>query len=610
MMSSFQTAMALHPAKEEALLVWINGLQLDAPVQRLTHLQDGILLLKFVYKLKGEEPSQAPVHLPQAERLSIISDFLHGVCHGEECVVLALAKGRMLELELTKLQIAAMLRYVQRGASGLSLREGLDKLLTTSSLTHTSSVSSTSSFSDDGSPFFPRTCRSPLVNFVELDTVASSSFIGSPLQELMSTPQVQVKRLRKELAREGDVRDELERELAERITLLSEKEGQIGQLQHRLQRLQRDQEEMEKEHKATLAELQQKNDGLLTRVHEVLKQCRDFKTDNVQKEKRIDELMEENGVLASQVRNTFTQLTRAEEEIAKLTEAHSSSQTEWGNKRDLLQRELNQALTDRESLSEQIQILQGKISVLEDELAKLSQQPQEKGEVLGPIVEREKLQQEVADLTLKLSQLEETISLLETEKMSVETLLAEERMAFEKETLRLEGRVADLQQSINNIQVEKDAQEQASRIKQETLALQIAALETELTHLQQLEVQLTTAIATAAELRQQRGMLEAKVTSLEDMVQSLQSKCQNMEGENATQQEVLNAVRENLQNAQISLAEYEKKLADHEKVVEENASLRARICALDDTIADLQTEMDAERKEALSFLRQTSSRKL
>lgn len=39
----------------------------------------------------------------------------------------------------------------------------------------------------------------------------------------MSTPQVQVKRLRKELAREEDVRDELERELAEHIGLLSEK---------------------------------------------------------------------------------------------------------------------------------------------------------------------------------------------------------------------------------------------------------------------------------------------------------------------------------------------------------------------------------------------------
>ncbi|KAK3531382.1 hypothetical protein QTP70_018179, partial [Hemibagrus guttatus] len=578
----------------------INGLQLDEPVQRITHLQDGILLLKLVYKLKGEEPSQTPVHLPQAERLSIISDFLHSVCHVEECVILTLAKGRMLEMELTKvvlllcyyglvnnslvpkvdyeieLQMATMLRFVEQGTSGLSLRAGLDKLLTTSSLIQTSSLSSMSSISEDGSPIFPRV-RPLLVNFVELDTVASSSFVGSPLQELMSTPQVQVKQLRKELAREGDVRDELEQELSERIALLSEKEGQISQLQHKLQRLQRDQEEMDKEHKATLIELQQKNEGLLTRVHEVLKQCRDLKTDNSQKERRIDELMEENGSLAAQVRNTFSQLARAE---GGSRQSNRSSQV----------------LPDGECLSEQIQILQGKISVLEDELAKLSQQPQEKGEVLGPIVEQEKLKQELLDLTLKLSQLEETISLLEKEKMSVETLLVEERRSFEKETLRLEGLISDLHQSINNIQAEKDAQEQASRTTQEALTSQIAALETDLARLQQLEVQLTEEIATSAELRLQRGMLEAKVTSLEDMVNMLQSKCQNMEAENATQQEVLNAVRADLQNAQISLVEYEKKLADHQKVVEENASLRARISALDDTITNLQTEIDAERK--------------
>ena len=41
----------------------------------------------------------------------------------------------------------------------------------------------------------------------------------------------------------------------------------------------------------------------------------------------------------------------------------------------------------QECLSEQIQILQGKISVLEDELSKVSVQLQEKGEVLGPVME-------------------------------------------------------------------------------------------------------------------------------------------------------------------------------------------------------------------------------
>ncbi len=45
----------------------------------------------------------------------------------------------------------------------------------------------------------------------------------SPVQDVMSTPHFQLKRLRKELAHEGDVRDELEKELANQISIISEK---------------------------------------------------------------------------------------------------------------------------------------------------------------------------------------------------------------------------------------------------------------------------------------------------------------------------------------------------------------------------------------------------
>ncbi|KAL7825472.1 hypothetical protein AOLI_G00326790, partial [Acnodon oligacanthus] len=255
-------------------------------VERFGDLQDCWLLLKLVYKLKGQEPSQAPVDLTQEQRQYIILDFLHGVCQeqivlpSEEPtsnreqqeiqlakVVLLLCFIGLINNELvpkvefeTELQMASMFRHVQQGEQGFSLSEGLHKLLTVSPLLHTSSSSSTSSYSEEGSPFFTRS-RSPLVSFLELNTVASSSFVSSPIQEIINTPQVQLKRLRKELAREGDVRDELERELSEHISTISEKEGQISQLQHRLQRLLRDQEELEKEHKFALLELQQKNEG-------------------------------------------------------------------------------------------------------------------------------------------------------------------------------------------------------------------------------------------------------------------------------------------------------------------------------------------------------------
>ncbi|XP_076833595.1 nuclear mitotic apparatus protein 1 isoform X4 [Brachyhypopomus gauderio] len=614
--------MDLHPSKESALLQWINGLNLGEPVERLAQLQDGCLLLKLVYKLKGEEPSQAPVHLPPNERLSIISHFVNSVCQAELCGPPSLdstSVGKQLELAKVvlllcyygfisrglvssvdfkaELQVVALFRYVRGEANSLSLCEGLDRILTTSSLINCHSSSSVSSLGD-GSPIFPRSSSSPLVGFLELNTVASSSFTGSPVQETMNTPQVQVRRLRKELAREGDVRDELEQELAERTATLSEKEGQIFQLQHRLQRLLRDQEELEKDHKASLVELQEKNDGLLKRVHEVLKQCQDLKTDNCQKEKRIDELTDENGTLAAQVRSTFSQLASAEEEITKVTEAHQLSQAEWGSRRDSLQKELSQALADRECLGEQIQILQGKISVLEDELAKVSVQLQEKGEVLGPIVEWERLKQDLADLTLQRSELEENISRLEREKTEIEMLLAEERRSFERETLRMEGLISDLQRAVDGIRAEREAQEEASRENQQILTARISSLETDLAHLQQLEAQLTTEIAISAELRMQRDELEAQVVSLENMLNELQTKCQAMGTENEAQQEALHTLRADLQIAQVSLVEYEEKLTDHQRVVEENASLRDRISALDDTIDLLQNEVDGERKRS------------
>ncbi|XP_026867937.2 nuclear mitotic apparatus protein 1 [Electrophorus electricus] len=618
--------MDVHPSKESALLEWINSLHLGEPVERMAQLQDGCLLLKLVYKLKGEEPNQAPVHLPPTERLSIVSDFVFTVC--QQCTPLSwdnTSTGKKLDLELAKvvlllcyygfinrgmvpsmeyktwMQIVAMFRYVKDGANSLSLCDGLDKILTMSSLINCPSSSSVSSLSD-GSPIFTRSGSSPCVSFLELSTVASSSFVDSPSQEIMNTPQMQLRRLRKELANEGDLRDELERELSEHTIALSEKEGQLSQLQHRLHCLLRDREELEKDHKATLMELQEKNEGLLKRVHEVLKQCKDLKTDNSQKEKRIDELTEENGTLAAQVRSTFAQLASAEEEIAKLTEIHEFSQAEWGSKRDALQKELSQALVDRECLSEKIQILQGKISVLEDELSKVSVQQQEKGEVLGPIVEQEKLKQDLADLTLKHSQLEENISRLKREKLDIELLLSEERLSFEKETLRMERQISDLQEAVNSIRAEREAQEEVSRENQQILTARISSLENDLAHLQQLEVQLTAEIAISAELRKQREKLEAQVASLEDLVNGLQIKCQGMGSENEAQQEALTAVRADLRIAQVSLVEYEMKLADHQKVVEENSSLHTRISALDDTIVLFQNEVERERKRGEEVL--------
>ncbi len=70
------------------------------------------------------------------------------------------------------------------------------------------------------------TCRvafDSLLNDKFLKNTVTYLISRSPVQDVMSTPHFQLKKLRKDLAHEGDVRDELEKELANQISIISEK---------------------------------------------------------------------------------------------------------------------------------------------------------------------------------------------------------------------------------------------------------------------------------------------------------------------------------------------------------------------------------------------------
>ncbi|XP_050985036.1 nuclear mitotic apparatus protein 1 isoform X1 [Labeo rohita] len=618
--------------KAGPLLAWMNTMFPEKHVWEFVPMRDGLRLLKICFKLRGMENFEDFKTLSLYKKVEVIFSFLHDDFHltkRQSSLILQKINGGIdLELQVAKValllcyctfkkgimppmdsnteeEITSMFRFVKDDTDSLSLDEGLEQFLDQDSFmnsTYSSSMSIGSSplYTDDESPIVGRFQRPPRVQFQELCTVASSSD-SSPIQDLMSTPHFQLKKLRKELAHEGDVRDELEKELANQINIISEKEGLISQLQHRVERMLREHGELEKDHKAALLELQEKNESLLHRVHEVLKQCQDLKTDNSQKERKIDELTEENGTLTAQVRNAFAQLARAEEEVAKLTLAHESAQAEWKNRKEFLEKELNEAVTHRDCLSEQVQILQGKISVLEDELKKA--QSQEKGEVLGPIMEWEKLKQELADLTRQLAQLQDTISRLEKEKAELEALLAEERCSFEKETKRLQMVVFDLEQSINNIRLERETLQEALQTQKEMLTAQISALESDVSRLQQVEVQLSAEIKISADLRQQREKLEGKVASLDKMVHALHAEIQGLEVERASQQDALNALIVDLQSARATIQEYENKLEEHQNVVQENESLKKEACTLQQEINEhLQTNGDLQ--EQINILRQ------
>ncbi|XP_065136505.1 nuclear mitotic apparatus protein 1 isoform X2 [Paramisgurnus dabryanus] len=622
--------MKVNKVKAEALSIWMNGMFPDEPFRQSVHIKD--MLMRICCKLQEKEECEQLKSLPLDNKVEIVLNILHNDFHfsrtQSSLISQKINQGVDVELQLAKVAlllcycsfkkknlvpmststeavIASMFHFVKDNAEGLSLDEGLDQFLTQDSVMNVSSSSSDSGagssfYIDDESPLFSRFHRPPRVQFQELCTVASNSD-GSPIQDIMSTPHFQLKKLRKELAEEGDIRDELEKELASQRNIILEKEGLISQLHHRVDRLLREQGQLEKDHKAALLELQEKNESLLHRVHEVLKQCQDLKTDNSQKEKKIDDLTEENGTLAAQVRNVFAQLARAEEEVAKLTLAHESSEAEWTNRREYLEKELHEAVTHREYLSEQVQILQGKISALEDELNKV--QNQERGEVLGPIMEWEKLKQDLADLTLKLAQLQDTISCLQKEKAEVEALLAEERGSFEKETKRLQIVVFDLEQSISSIRMERETLQQAFQAQKEMLTAQIDALESDVSRMQQVEVQLTAEIKISADLRQQKGELEEKVASLDQMVNALQAEIQGLETERASQQDSLNALVVDLQSAKATLGEYEEKLKDHQNLLQEKDSLKKEAWTMRQEI-DEHLKAIGDLQGQISFLRQ------
>ncbi|RXM92972.1 Nuclear mitotic apparatus protein 1, partial [Acipenser ruthenus] len=118
-----------------------------------------------------------------------------------------------------------------------------------------SSVSSMSSVSDDESPIFKRKRRTE-VQFVDLHTVATSS-VSSPIQDVLKTPQFQLRKMRKQMALERNMRDDLELELAASCKIITEKETQLCLLQQRLQRLVRQNDEQEPKE---LEELRDKNE--------------------------------------------------------------------------------------------------------------------------------------------------------------------------------------------------------------------------------------------------------------------------------------------------------------------------------------------------------------
>ncbi|XP_069059846.1 nuclear mitotic apparatus protein 1 isoform X2 [Pleurodeles waltl] len=508
----------------DALLAWINSLRVHDPVEHLTQLVDGTVLIKVVQKISGNEEGKEILHQPFPERFQFISSFLARHCRygtTTECMLdwQGFLKGVPSELELCKVitlllyystmssirpveiqeldfniqaELASILRFMVENIDNLCLNDTLTNFLKKEALLSSSYGTVDTIMDEELSPVIRR--REPEVRFIDLHKIASTSFVknspSSPINDVFHTPQFRLHRLKKQLTDERALRDELELELSENRKCLTEKESQILLLQQRIERLtslcekQADQQEP-----TELEELRERNESLLIRLRDVQKQCQGLKTDKSQNERKIDELLEEKGDLSYKVRETENRLTRTKGELNDISDEYAKAHHEWKLKEKQMESDLVIALDEKRGLEEYILILQGKISLLEDQLEKMAEcATQEKGEVMGDILKvqmhtLEALKQEVVELTVKVKELQDKISLLEQEKALLQAELLSEKTKFDAEKSELADILAKLQTSFSEMTVQKEKLEHDARAQEERLTTQINHLDFEMSRL-------------------------------------------------------------------------------------------------------------------------------
>nr|XP_015093978.1 nuclear mitotic apparatus protein 1 isoform X5 [Vicugna pacos] len=621
--------MTLHATRVAALLSWVNSLRVADPVQAVLQLQDCSVFIKIIDSIHGTDEGQQLLQHPVPERLEFVCSFLQkNRKHpsSPECLVSVQKVMEGSELELAKMtmlllyhstmssrsprdweqfeykiqaELAVILKFVLDHEDGLNLNEDLENFLQKAPVP--SPCSSTTS--EELSPPSHQAKRE--VRFLELQKVASSSgnnFLSgspaSPMGDILQTPQFQMRRLKKQLADERNNRDELELELAENRKLLTEKDAQIAMMQQRIDRLAllNEKQAASPLEPRELEELRSKNESLTIRLHETLKQCQDLKTEKSQMDRKINQLSEENGDLSFKLREFASHLQQLQGALNELTEEHSKVTRESGEKQAHLEKELSTALQDKKCFEEKNEILQGKLSQLEEHLAQLRENPpREKGEVLGDVLQLETLKQEGATLAADNAQLRAQVEALETERGQREAKLLAERSHFEEEKQQLTGLIAELQGSLSNLSKAKEELEQASQAEGAHLSAQVARLTTELTAhnatIQQQDQEL-------ASLKQQAKAEQAQLT------QALQQQEQASEVLRQQVEQLSNSLKQKERQLEEAAKEQEAARRDHAQQLataaeEQETSLRERDAALQQLEA-----LEKEKAAKLEVLQQ------
>ncbi|NXX52119.1 NUMA1 protein, partial [Scopus umbretta] len=542
----------------------------------------------------------------------------------------------------TQVELASILKFVLDNEE--SLNENLEAFLQRKAPLSSSSASSSSS--EEHSPLLSLPHKRE-VRFLELQKIASSSSSAnnmlpgppsSPMGDVMQTPQFQLRRLKKQLAVERENRDELEVELAENRKLITEKEAQITMMQQRIDRLTllNEKQAADQLEPKEMEELREKNESLMVRLHEALKQCQDLKTEKGQMDRKINQLSEENGDLSFKLREIASHLVQLQEALNELSEEHNAALAQSQQKQGQLESELRAALQDKKCSEEKIEILQGKISLLEDQLAKLGDgSTQEKGEVMGDILKLEELKQEVSSLAAKGAELQATVLRLEEEKQLQEAALQSERGRFEEEKQQLGSLVANLQSSLSESHRARERLEQDLRAREasepqgtplrgreaeaearcEGEAGRLAALNAQhektlrerdsalqqLQHLREANASLGSQLQAVAQAQDaSQAASAAEKAELSRKVGELEARLLELGGQR--QQGAAEGLKAQLRELEGRLKESQQRLAERERLARENTRLQERLLFLEESLRNTEGILEDEKRRAAESL--------
>lgn len=616
--------MALHATRAATLLSWVNSLHVADPVETVLQLQDCSVFIKIINTIHDTKEGQQILQQPLQERLDFVCSFLQkNRKHpsSTQCLVSVQKVMDGSEMELAKMvmlflyhstmssrnprdwerfeygvqaELAVILKFMLDHEDSLNLTEDLENFLEKVPYTYPSTLS------EELSP--PSHQAKRKIRFLEIQRIASSSsennFLSgspsSPMGDILQTPQFQMRRLKKQLADERNNRDELELELSESLKLLTEKDAQIAMMQQRIDHLAllNEKQAASSQEPSELEELRGKNESLTVRLHETLKQCQNLKTEKNQMDRKISQLSEENGDLSFKVREFANHLQQLQGAFNDLIEEHSKASQEWAEKQAHLDSELSTALQDKKCLEEKTEILQEKISQLEDRAARLPSSPApEKGEVLGDALQLDTLKQEAAKLATDNTQLQARVETLECERGKQEAQLLAERSHFEEEKQQLASLVADLQSSVSNLSQAKEELEQASQAQEAQLTAQLTSLTALNATLQQQDQEL-------ASLKEQAKKEQAQ------MLQNLQEQEQAAQGLRQQVEQLNSSLKLKEQQLEEAAKEQEAARQDHAQQLAIIVEAREAYLRERDTARQQLETVEKEKDAKLESLQQ------